>query len=286
MASPDGKFVATLAASVITVRSTATLRIVNVARLPQGLGGTLDTLCWAPSSTKILASTADQIHLVSAQDLSFHASAKGPLSTAGRPAAVFFGARDTEVLAFSAFGLKLTILDFSTSTMVDICNPKFHHPLSAAQALSIRSSSGHLALLTRASGKDMVSIHHPVTRRVERSWCPDAVDCQGLAWTPDGQWLLIWESPAQGHGLLIYTPDGQHLRTIGAPELANPLGRELQLESGIKICRLSPDGQLCAVGNHSRGVTVLSALTWRESMRLMHPSTIVPKDTLQVDHPI
>lgn len=244
-------------------------------KLPPELSGPVSGFLWAPSSSKILVSTADQIHIFSAVGSSFRATIRNPASAGGKAPVVHFGARDTEVLACSAFGLKLAILDLSTSKVVEIGNPKFHHPSSASRGFSIRPGTGHLALLTRVGGKDVVSIHDPVTRQVERSWCPETIDGQGLSWTRDGQWLLMSESPALGRRLFLYTPDGQHFRTID-PSPDSDLGL------GIKTCQLSSNAELCAIGDHSRGVTVLSTQTWRETMTLLHPSTIVPRDTLQV----
>jgi hypothetical protein len=54
------------------------------------------------------------------------------------------------------------------------------------------------------------------------------------------------------------------------------------LELGIKLCQLSPNADLCAIGDHSRDVAILRTQSWRALLRLPHPATIVPKDTLQV----
>ncbi|POR34842.1 WD repeat-containing protein WRAP73, partial [Tolypocladium paradoxum] len=282
--SPDGRFVATLGSSAISIRSTATLRLVNVVRLPAELTGRVSAFLWAPSSSKVLVSTVDQIQVFSAVDSSFHGTIRNPASAGGKAPVIHFGARDTEVLACSAFGLNLAILDLSTSKVVEIGNPKFHHPSSASRGFSIHPGTGHLALLTRVGGKDIVSIHDPATRQVKRSWCPETIDGQGLSWTRDGQWLLLWESPAQGRRLFLYTPDGQRFRTIGDSILpqGQPSNAEPDLELGIKTCQLSSNAELCAIGDHSRGVAVFSTQTWRETMSLLHPSTIVPRDTLQV----
>ncbi|KAM4054784.1 WD40 domain protein [Hirsutella rhossiliensis] len=282
--SPDGRYVATVRSSTLSVRSVETLQLVNVVQLAQAISGPICSLLWAPSSSKVLVSTAHHIHVVSATDASLHASIRSPNSVGGKPAAIYFGARDTEILTSSSFGLKFSVLDLSTSKVVDISNPKFHHPSTASRGFCLRSNTGHLALLTRAGGKDLVSIHHPTTRQVQRSWSPDMIDAQGLIWTPDGHWLLMWESPAHGHRLLLYTPDGQHLRTVGPPGL--PIGQgpqsERALELGIKACQLSPNAEFCAVGDHSRGVMVFSTQSWRESMKLIHPTTIVPRSNVQV----
>ncbi|KAH8737673.1 hypothetical protein BGZ61DRAFT_488901 [Ilyonectria robusta] len=279
-ASPDGRLIATSSSSTIVVRSTQSLQTVHVVKLPADFSGPITTLAWAPSSSRILVANTDQIHVFSASDSSFHAAIRNPVAGSGKSPLVHFGARDAEIFIYAAFGLKLVIFDLSTSKAVEINNPKFYIPSFVARGLSLRPETHHLALLTRASGRDAVSIHHPITRQIQRSWYPETVDAQGLAWTPDGKWLLLWESPAHGHKLLLYTPDGQFFRSIGASTIVG--GEDADLEPGIKMCRPSPDSAFCAVGDHSRGVRVLGTQTWRDGLRLIHPTTVVPTDTLQV----
>ncbi|KAK7432729.1 hypothetical protein QQZ08_000589 [Neonectria magnoliae] len=249
-------------------------------KLPAEFSGPITTLAWGPSSSRILVATTDQIHVFSASDSSFHAAIRNPAGGNGKSPLVQFGARDAEIIIYAAFGLKVVIFDLSTSKAVEVNNPKFYLPSSVARGFSFRPETHHLGLLTRASGRDVVSIHHPTTRQVQRSWYPDTVDAQGLTWTTDGKWLLVWESPSHGHKLLLYTPDGQFFRSIGASTIAG--GEDADLEPGIKFCRLSPDGALCAVGDHSRRVRVLGTQSWRDGLRLLHPTTVVPSDTLQV----
>ncbi|KAH6606661.1 wd repeat-containing wrap73 [Trichoderma cornu-damae] len=290
--SPDGRLVATLKSSEVVVRSTETLRATNVVKLPSGSSSpsaasttgssaNVATLLWAPSSSTFLVSVADQLDVFSAHRRSkFHATVRNYISLSGKPSLIQFGARDTEVLVWSASGLKLVVIDVCSSGAVEIASPKFHQAASASRGISIRPGTGHLALLARSGGRDIVSLHHPGDRQVLRSWCPETLDAQGLVWTPDGQWLLLWESAAQGHRLLFFAPDGQHIRTITASNLLK--GPDADLELGIKICQLSPNAELCAIGDYSRDVVVLRTRAWRAHLRLPHPVTITPKDTLQV----
>lgn len=283
----------TLRASGIIVRSTETLQVTNAVTLSFGSGSpfassaagasstSVPTLLWAPSSTKFLVSTADQVDVFSALHGSeFHATVRNYSSISGKPSFLQFGAQDTEVLIWSASGLKLVVLDVCSSGVVEISSPKFHQATSASRGVSLRPGTGHLALLARSGGKDVVSLHRPADRQVLRSWCPETLDAQGLEWTPDGRWLLLWESAAQGHRLLLYTSDGQHFRTITASNLLK--GPDADLELGIKTCQLSPNAELCAIGDYSRDVAILHTQSWRAHLRLPHPATITPKDTLQV----
>ncbi|KAH0499500.1 hypothetical protein TgHK011_006693 [Trichoderma gracile] len=259
--SLDGRFVATLRYSELIVRSTETLQVTNAVRLSSGSGSgsptassatssptSLSPLLWAPSSSKVLICSPDQLDVFGAlQHPEFHATVRSYTSLiGGKPSFIQFGARDTELLIWSASGLKLVVIDVCGSGAVEIASPKLHQATSASRGLS-----GHQTL-----------------------------DAQSLSWTPDGKWLLLWESAVQGHRLLIHTPDGQHFRTITAANLLK--GPDAELELGIRICQLSPNAEICAIGDYSRDVCILRTHSWRAQMRLSHPATITPKDTLQV----
>ncbi|KAG5930411.1 hypothetical protein E4U42_001658 [Claviceps africana] len=283
--SPDGLLVAVSnTASSISIRSTKTLQTVHAVKLAPELTGPVGTLMWSPSSTKILISAADQIQVSSARDSSFRAVIRNPSAPLGGIPIIRFGASDWEVLTCAPFGLKLSVFDLVSSRAVEINNPKFFQPASAHRGFSIRPATGHLVVLTRVGGKDMISVHHPSTRQITKSWQPETLDAQGIQWTPDGQWIILWESPTQGRKLFIYSSDGQHYRTLDASRLmlSNSDGIESDTQLGIKACQLSGDAKLCAIGDHSRGVVVLQTHLWRSMMRLWHPSIITASETLQV----
>ncbi|KAJ6787640.1 hypothetical protein PWT90_06626 [Aphanocladium album] len=279
-ASPDGRLVATLSAQTISVRSVETLQTEHAIQLPSDIGP-VSSLLWSPSSTRLLVGAGESVHVFTASiDSSFHATISSPLLPGEKANIARFGARDSEVLICSPSGLKLSIFNLSTSTALEVANPKFHQPSSVGRSYSVRPETEHLAILTRSNGKDFVSIHHPVSRQVQKSWAVETVDAQAVSWTPDGKWLMLWESAAHGHHLVLYTADGQHFRTITGINLSeNP---DSLLELGIKTCQPSHNSELCAVGDHSRDVVILQTDSWRRKLKFSHPVTIVPQDTLQV----
>lgn len=282
LSSPDGKLIATLLPPAIIIRSVETLDIVNSVALPQDLAGPVSAFLWAPSSLRILVAVTDQIHVFSAPDSSFHAVVQNPAAATSRSTFIQFGPSDSEIIAFAAFGLKVALFTLSSSRSVEISSPKFYHASSAPRAISFRSETSHMALLTRAAGKDVVAIHHPVSREVQRSWQPDTIDAQGLAWTPDGRWLLIWESPAQGTKVLFYTPDGHLFRSWTGYHGSTADAQQVELGAGVKFCEVSPNGIMTAVCDHSRCISILDTGAVTESARLRHPVTVTPRDTLQV----
>ncbi|KAM3498546.1 hypothetical protein MY10362_008145 [Beauveria mimosiformis] len=285
-ASPDGSLVASLNAQIISVRSIETLQLENTIQLPSNLGP-VTFLQWSPSSTRLLVCAGESVHVFSASidhhhHSSFHATISTPPLLPGEKASIArFGARDGEVLVCSPSGLKLAIFSLSDSTAVEVANPKFHQPSSVGRSYSVRPGTQHLAILTRTNGKDFVSIHHPLSRQVQKSWAvDDMVDAQAVCWTPDGKWLLLWESAAQGHQLALYTADGQHFRTMNGAQLSD--GPDASLELGIRICQPSHNSDLCAVADHSRSIAILQTDSWRRRAVLTHPVTIVPRDTLHI----
>lgn len=275
--------IAVITDAAIAIRSTETLQVVKTLKRPADQLGPVAAILWSPSSQRILTVLADQFHVCSLTNPAYHArvlNLNSGASNTGKPL-VRFGATDNEVLVWSTFGLKLTIYNLATSRAVELSSgPKFYLPSSALRGWSIRSGTDHIAILTREGGKDLVSIHHPISREVQRSFYPDIVDAQGLRWTPDGKWLLLWESPAHGRRMLLYTPDGHLFRSLGPTTLSAAVDSDL--EPGIRVCVSSPDANLCAVGDHGRDVSILRTETWSVAMMLCHPQTLEPRDTIQV----
>ncbi|KAM0284823.1 hypothetical protein ACHAQH_001744 [Verticillium albo-atrum] len=283
--SPDGTLIATLFPSKISVRSVQSLETINTITLPSEISGPVFAFRWSPSSTRLLVGLADQIHVFSAAEKGFHATLRLPASAASRPTLIQFGATDSEVCVSTQFGLKFTIFDLVASRSIEINNPKFHHASSAPRGFSFRPLTFHLAMMTRVAGKDVVSIHSPVTWEVERSWCPDTVDAQSLQWTHDGRWLVLWESASQQHKVLFYTPDGHLFKEWSGPSGFGSDVKDYELGAGVKLCQLSSDASRAAVCDHTRNVHILDLAAVTDVLMLQHPSLIVPKDTVQVSIP-
>jgi WD40 repeat protein len=266
--------------ATVNIRTTEGLETINAVKVTQEAPNPVSGLAWSPKSSRILVATADQIRVYNIQDASLHTVIRNPGSGGGKPTHIQFGATDDEIIVVVAFGLKLSIFDLTSSKAVEIANPKFYLATSAARGYAFDARSHHMAVLTRSAGRDALSIHQPQTREVTRSWYPETADAAGLSWTPDGQWILVSESPAHGHRLLLYTPDGQLVRTLDASRLC--VGADASLQPGIRLCQTSTDGRRCMVGDYSRTVTVLDTVNWRVDMSLSHPSSVTPVDTLQV----
>lgn len=193
-----------------------------------------------------------------------------------------FGSTDDEICVFAEFGLKLSVIDLRTSKSVDITAPKLFSPGTAGKGLAYRPGTKNLALLTRHGGKDVISLHARESYEVTRSWYPDTVDAQGLSWSPDGRWLVVWESSAQGHKALAYTADGHLFKTWNGPTQMSEDEVDTALGAGVKLFDWAKNGTNVAVGDYSRRVGILAAPSFTESMNLLHTASVTPAESLQV----
>jgi hypothetical protein len=225
--------------------------------------------------------TSDYLRIYSVTDTKFSATIVHPVSVT-KVAFISFGGSDNEVCIFTDFGLKLSIFNLTTLKSVDINSPKFYNPGVAGRGFSYRPRTSHLALLTRSGGKDIISIHAQGVLEVVRSWCPDTIDAQGLLWSSDGTWLVVWESASQGHRILIYTADGHLFKAWNGPLPLSDEDIDAILGAGIKLLDWSDNGKLIAIGDHSRRVTVISSPVLTESISLLHPTAVKPEESLQV----
>lgn len=227
-------------------------------------------------------SAADILRVYSVTNESFSTIISNPTSGTPKVTYIAFGATDDEVIAFSDFGLKVTIFRLSTSTSIDINSPKFYTTPTANKGYARRPQTLQCALLTRSGGKDIVSIHKPDTYEVSRSWHPDTIDAQSLSWSPDGKWLVLVESAGQGSKVLIYTADGHLYKIWSGPLATSDEGKDASLGAGVKILHWNTTGDLVAIGNHTATVTLLSTPSFMEIMNLNHTPVIHPVGSLKL----
>lgn len=253
-----------------------------MVKLPQDFSGPVLGFQWSPSSQLVLVAIVDQIRVFSAERGGFQFTVRNAVPLAAKPTFVGFSPQGTELCVCSSFGLKFSIFDLHSSRAVEIANPKFFSSATAVNGFSFRPLTHHLALMTRTAGRDMVSIHNPGTRELQRSWHPDTVDAQGLKWSPDGKWLVVWESAGQGHKAIFYTADGHVFKTWLGPSNPTPESQHFPLGAGVRLLQFSADAGSLAIGDSSRCISLFNMASVSESVRLLHPPNIAPTDTIQV----
>lgn len=259
------------------------LQTLKHISIPRGFPGPVAFFKWSSSSRLILVASVDQVHVfsVTVED-DFHATISNPIPPAAKPVFIGFGASDTQICVCASLGLNFAVYDLVSSKAVEIANPKSHTTASVCRSFCFRPGTRHLTILTRMSGKDMISIHHPVTIDVQRSWFPDTADAQGLVWSPDGKWLVTWEAAAHGHKVLFYTSDGNLFKAWSGPQILVAADADIKLGPGVKLLAFSADARLLAIGDSSRRICILTMASVTESLRLQHPNSIAPTEILQV----
>lgn len=260
------------------------MHTVRDLTLSRNVTGSVLFFQWSPSSRLVLVASPDEIHVFSVfeEDHVLRATIRNPAPPAAKLVYVGFGASETDVCVCASLGLKFAVFDLTSSKSVEVANPKFHTAASVRKGFCFRPKSQHLTVITRTSGKDMISIHHPKTKELQRSWFPDTVDAQGILWSPDGKWLLTWESAAHGHKVLFYTPDGNLFKTWSGPQCLVNADADIPLGPGVRLLDFSADALNLVIGDSSRRICVLNMTSVTESLRLLHPNSISPTDTLQV----
>ncbi|OJD19603.1 hypothetical protein AJ78_00460 [Emergomyces pasteurianus Ep9510] len=163
---------------------------------------------------------------------------------------VDFAATHDQVIAFSEFNVHLTLFSLSTGGQSVIKSPKFAN----ATGYGFRPVTGHLALLLKLDANDTLTLHEPETNEVITTVALKTVDAQGLKWSPNGAWLVVWDSASTVLRVEIYTADGQYYRTYS--EASN------DLNLGVKTTEWSPDSRLLAIGRHDGTVALVNCKTF------------------------
>lgn len=226
--------------------------------------------------------SGSKIRVYSCTDKQFICKISDPTSSTTKATSITFGATHDEVMVFSDFGLKLNIFNLITSKSVEISSPKFYTAGTASKGHSYRQESGHMVLLTRCCGKDVVSLHSKSSYEITRSFIIDTIDAQGICWSPDGKWIAVWEAAGHGHKVMLYSADGHLYRAWSGPTILTEEDRDFDLGPGVKTLEWATSGSYIAVGTHSLNVSILESPSLSSFVSLRHTNVIEPTSGLQV----
>lgn len=268
--SPDGRFIATVHESRLVVRSSTKSTILHSFPLPRDLTSTWRFLQWSgqsgakagiedriqingksPSiSSRVLLANGDTVLIWDIGDSQWSAVINGATSNLGDIGRVCFGFTANEILVFSCFGVKVTIWSLTTSRGFAIRDPK-----SLPTCHDYRPRTGHLAILTRDGAHDTLILLAPGTYELIRSVDLTTVDAQGVKWSPDGQWLVVWDAASMGCKVSMYTPDGHLFRTYSGSQDADNIGM------GAKTLKWSPLNSTLNIGGLDQSIVLLQRNT-------------------------
>ncbi|KAJ5551966.1 hypothetical protein N7461_006664 [Penicillium sp. DV-2018c] len=177
-----------------------------------------------------------------------------------------FGADENEVLVFHAWHTKLSIHSLGTGRSSVIKSPKFAHHLG----LGYRPNTRELAILLKPETSDLLTVHEPRSYDLINRTVLPTIDAQGLKWSPDGKWIVIWDIASAGTKVLIFTADGQLFRTYSGPSSVDDT-----FDLGVKQVEWSPvsnqrTSEILAVGKVNGNIDLLRTHTFSSATTLSH----------------
>ncbi|EFE43730.1 WD40 domain protein [Trichophyton verrucosum HKI 0517] len=162
---------------------------------------------------------------------------------------VSFSQSGHEIIVIPEFNTHLTIFSLTTGHQRVIKCPKF----AGHSTYAFRPSSGHLAVLTKGNTGDILSLHEVGSHEVITAVNLPTTDARGLKWSPDGNWIAVWDTASQGTMVVIYTADGQRSRSYEGSSTGDD-----DHDFGVRTVEWSPDSQLLAIGKHDGTVELIS----------------------------
>lgn len=162
------------------------------------------------------------------------------------------------LLTMADFSLQISLWSLVSKSISFIKYPKL--PQSG---LDFTRSGSYMALAERRDCKDMISIFDCSSWQLVQHFAVDTTDLAGIAWSPDGRVLAVWDSVLD-YKVLLYSMDGSCLGSYSAYEHA----------LGVKTVSWAPSSQFLAIGSFDEKVRVLNHLTWRAVAEHRHPNTV------------
>jgi WD40 repeat protein len=97
------------------------------------------------------------------------------------------------------------------------------------------------------------------------------IDAQSLAWSPDGRWLAVLDTPTATTSVHFYTPDGHLFKSHATCTDDSQLG--------VKSISWSSDSSTVAICRYDSGIELLSARTFALRAVIKHGTTIDQTDS-------
>lgn len=280
MPSPDGAQIAVIDRSQLLVRSSTAAAIVQQYDLPTGLATSCRFLRWykvpramsmfrkvgdgtsqeMASKGRLILADDNRIIIYDVEKSQMYAEISGATFLT-KLANVDFGRTPDEVMVFSDFGFKIQIWSLTTKRAIEVKDPK-----SVPECYSYRPTTGHWALLTRPGSHDTLMIMAPSTYEILTTLELTTVDACGIRYSPDGNWLAVWDTASVGYRVLLLTADGHLFKTYSLPED--------ELNFGIRCVEWSPDGECLAIGDYDGRVTILNKKSFMPRFTFFHHPTI------------
>ena len=208
-----------------------------------------------PTLRRFLYATENYVRIIDLHDPQYSVNIDNGSGSMGKNAHVEFGANMDEVLIWSSLSSRIVVWNLTTGKSIEIKDPK--HMINGHGRRSGNKTS-IFALITRPASHDILNLHIPGSYTIMKSIILPTIDAQGLKWSSDGRWLAVWDTPRMGYKVLIYTADGNLLRTYTGDYFDDAL-----IGLGVRCIEWSTSGDFLAVAGFERTITLLHTRTVR-----------------------
>ncbi|RUP51921.1 hypothetical protein BC936DRAFT_144410 [Jimgerdemannia flammicorona] len=251
--SPNGAYVATAVQQRLVVRDAQTLQVVGL----YDCADAIQHIAWSNDSEYVLSASFKEacVEIWSIGDPDWTAKIEEGFSGLS---AVTWAPDARSVLSFAEFQLRVTIWNLVTKETSYIQYPKFFD-----KGYDFRSDNRYFALAERRESKDYIGIYDCHDWSLVKQFSTETIDMEGLAWSPDGKYIAVWDTPLD-YKLLVYAIDGRCLVSYFA----------YRDNLGIKSIAWAPSGQFLAVGSFDQKVRLLNHYTWNPTAEFEHSSSL------------
>eukprot|EP00850_Spirogloea_muscicola_P017902 SM000158S02034 [mRNA] locus=s158:197084:199210:+ [translate_table: standard] len=231
--SPDGRLLAAADGARLTIRDADTLAAFTCA-------GRVAALHWSPDSAMVLCALPDEAAAQVWAPARPEWRCRVDEGAAGLTAA-WWAPSGRHVAVASDYGLHLSLWSLldAAVTRVALAKPGPH-------MASFSPDGAFAAVAVREDCQDRVAVLACETWQTVGAFPTDTADLAGLAWSPAGGSIAVWDSCLQ-YQVLIYSPAGICL----AKHVACEHGL------GVRTVAWSPSGRFLAVGAHDPAARVL-----------------------------
>ncbi|XP_061423936.1 WD repeat-containing protein WRAP73 [Lethenteron reissneri] len=140
------------------------------------------------------------------------------------------------ILNTSDFQLRITVWSLSSKAVSYIRYPK-----ACAQGVDFTRNGRFMALAECRDGTDCVSIFSCGDWQLRQHFKVETEDLEGLAWSPSGSELCVWDSALQ-YGVYVYSWEGRPLCRLRAYSWA----------LGVRCVAWNPAGSVLAAGSYDQ----------------------------------
>ncbi|KAK9315064.1 WD40-repeat-containing domain protein [Lipomyces starkeyi] len=188
---------------------------------------------------------------------------------------VEWGRSPDEILVFSDYQVSLAVWSLVGRESVEIYHPKYF----TAKGFSFQPDTRHLTILSRPVSEDTISVYGGPLSELETLstfGLPDFYDVKGFKWSPDGRWIAAYDT-ITNFQVGIYTPLGALYRVFAMEDIG----------LGVYDIEWSPAGSLLAVACYDGVIRCLNTWTFTPTVILKHSTSINTKERITfVEQPV